>query len=357
MCSTSTRNSFSVHDFTDSLVAAGYDNTGMVADPSSLPEYDRHNVESALRRPTWRYDRAITLYDAGGRYSPMLDGPMTTAFLRMHGIRNRLLRAGVSPVDFPIKCPLHLRHMIAAEEFFLHADSWRKACLEARILAGQESDQISEACCLSVQAVHWYERLFFQVADRLQAPDWIIGSVIGPIAQAGIDEVSQEHALRFLGYIGGEHIVEQLVRGGSSHQIPTSASEVYSFLDSRIQVALRVQTYLGISAMKPSRFDTNPLLSSYAKQQDLDLRATGESEQASWIRSYIESVAKNTQVPRGSEIDKLPSDSHLRSYSVGCVELRADEQNRYSKGGLPYFDRLQAFKLPEPNSQVNIEDE
>jgi hypothetical protein len=51
--------------------------------------------------------------------------------------------------------------------------------VQARLLARQTCDEIQGATKVSAAAIESYEALFFNVTDRLDAPDWICGNAIG----------------------------------------------------------------------------------------------------------------------------------------------------------------------------------
>src|SRR5438309_1128734 len=49
----------------------------------------------------------------------------------------------------------------------------RHWAIEARLLAGEPAESIAKKTAATAEVVEWYERLFFNVSDRLEAPDYI----------------------------------------------------------------------------------------------------------------------------------------------------------------------------------------
>lgn len=73
--------------------------------------------------------------------------------------------------------------------------------VEARILARQTDDEIATRTGLAPAVVGWYEVLFFNVRDRLNARDWIICRAIGSGFSVACQDLGQ--VLRAVGYLGG----------------------------------------------------------------------------------------------------------------------------------------------------------
>jgi hypothetical protein len=63
------------------------------------------------------------------------------------------------------------------------APALAKAELEALILAGKPVEKIARHVGLDPETVRWYERLWFDVRDRLRRPGWVAQAVIGSLHQ------------------------------------------------------------------------------------------------------------------------------------------------------------------------------
>jgi hypothetical protein len=86
-----------------------------------------------------------------------------------------------------------------------------RGILEARILARLPVDQVAAACQLTVGAVRAYEALFFDVADDLNFPDYIVMAVIGEKLHCGLTAADVDIILKHVGYFGGPILVDWLV--------------------------------------------------------------------------------------------------------------------------------------------------
>jgi hypothetical protein len=106
----------------------------------------------------------------------------------------------------------------------------RRLQLHARILARTAEEQIAKSLSLMVETIQFYGRWFFDVADRLDAPDFVILGVIenepGPY----------EQELLRLAYAGGPAVAEHLLLGfDPGAQRPKTAGEVEGFLRNQIR--------------------------------------------------------------------------------------------------------------------------
>jgi hypothetical protein len=110
----------------------------------------------------------------------------------------------------------------------LHPPHLRLA-VEARILAGEPFDVIGRKWALTTEAVSIFERLFFGVAEKLQAPTWIATRAIGVEIH-----VVTEHDLgtlwRHAGYFHGPLVLDSLIHGTINLVRPESAEQLNQFL-------------------------------------------------------------------------------------------------------------------------------
>ena len=96
---------------------------------------------------------------------------------------------------------------------------WR---LEAQVLSGRPVDEVSERCNLPPEVVAIYEALFFDVADRLRARDYIQLRAIG--MQGFEPEFRPDLAMlaKALAYAGGPLVLDTLIEAvdsvGDDHQ-------------------------------------------------------------------------------------------------------------------------------------------
>jgi hypothetical protein len=114
-----------------------------------------------------------------------------------------------------------------------------KASLEARILARQPVIDIAKRLCMRAGAVESYERLFYNIEDRLDAIDWINLRVLGNTKNGTAEHEDRGALLRLFGYHFGPVAVDELVADFSAATPrPGDLSEVPAAFDDDIRRTL-----------------------------------------------------------------------------------------------------------------------
>jgi hypothetical protein len=104
--------------------------------------------------------------------------------------------------------------MAAFEEAYgLYAGpaSFTRRELEARLLAGELFEQVAVKCGASLEAIEAYQSLFFNVADRLGATDYIATTAIGRKLHTGLTAGDVDALLKVFAYGGGPLVLDQAV--------------------------------------------------------------------------------------------------------------------------------------------------
>ena len=96
--------------------------------------------------------------------------------------------------------------------------------LQARVLAGHTVEELAKMFGMDRAIINMYQRLFFTVADRLRARDWILMQAIN------IWDKTPESLIKWLGYFGGPLVLDcflpyLLTNSRSVHKSPYSAAE------------------------------------------------------------------------------------------------------------------------------------
>jgi hypothetical protein len=127
-----------------------------------------------MRPPAWRWLRAAYLLARRQKPLRRLDDQHLTHITRFQ----ELLGACRAEQDlFALRALMPA--LFEAYNIYCHAAPAIRYELQARILAAEPHARIGRKLALTEDAVIEYERTFFNVQDRLQAPSWIMHQVIG----------------------------------------------------------------------------------------------------------------------------------------------------------------------------------
>jgi len=210
----------------------------------SLSDLDRFDLD---QKPAWRYERVLASIGPvrpprhlthGDRYVRR----MREWLLRLRGAGDAAARERLA-VDFAGPA--------GAMKIHNEADAILRLRVEAGILARESDAAIAEKEVITPESVDWYEKVYFNVRDRIDASDWIVRQVLE--RQPGGAYPTDEHALKAFAYFCGRAAFEYLLSGFHSKSHPADPAELGSTLDEAISNRTMIN-----AAMAVSRFDLRP---------------------------------------------------------------------------------------------------
>lgn len=159
---------------------------------------------SPFRRPAWRWNLARDYARRGLHDRAEFPGWLveTVDFLRAHRLGKRTARIDHLTSCFP---DLSKAFDLAREK------TPRRWQVEARLLAGQTSEEIAHRCDLPAAVVENFEIVFFNVRDRLEARDWVVCSLIGSPVWQGFGPDDIRRLWRFAGYFWGPVFLDVVI--------------------------------------------------------------------------------------------------------------------------------------------------
>ena len=194
----------------------------MLVNPNSL-------LQGPLLRPQWRLERVVQLISH--RPIPLQPGRYDDHYVRAYyRIMLDLAAAGddAEKLDqvfrqYPAVCHAHRLHY--------SADLERRQILEARLLTSETFAEIAVRLATEPSVIEYYERLFFNIRDRLQSSGWIILAGIG--RRSGSPDDQRGYVYRLFAYFGGPLVLDAVISGMESTEIPRQAEDVPSWFTRR----------------------------------------------------------------------------------------------------------------------------
>lgn len=226
------------------------------------------------------------------------------------------------------KCRRKFPSISLAHQIRFDPQEGRRDALEAMLLAGCAPKTVAEVCSLELAVVWIYIELFFDVLDRLHAPDFISSQILG-LHRTDLDE--QEHQRRaklWLAWLRGPSIIPSLLFPGYGVGDADEQSAVgdwwmdfsLKLLDRETGLASLLGQLDGEQLRQLSRYRVR------AREQ----REAGQGSQAQQdfcrnIETFlagIELTVGAKGIPNGAE----------RKYYTSAVEPRADEWDAIARG-------------------------
>lgn len=329
-----------------------------------MPKKRTHKVQiikhSPYRPVNWRYNRITELMSATGRDRFPIGGVDDTEtvsgyrFIKQWDriaeqsdpeyVQDRLAEL------FPDNPPLYY-----AYEIFLRPDDDHcKLSLEARILAKQTNEQIATALCIyDPETINWYERLFFNVRDRLNSVDYISKQVIGSVLGRGNIEGSEINSIsaKFFGYFGGETILEFMLHGiDRAISPPRSGENIQEYADAFVNSTIRGRSMMVSQQFQVDTYKVIPLLELHTKLIEEHNKSKLVSGPKNQLEDVVSALVMAVPWSVGQNRQQTLEQSPLGKY-IGdsiAVEPRASDMLLIGSGeDVPHLNLIKNMKLPE----------
>jgi hypothetical protein len=194
-------------------------------------------TQNPFSPPSWRWDLAGK-QPAQGRRSIGADDD----WILLEARRYRAAVASGSSAAFLTKrWPVLHQAVLLAE-----AEGPRRWEIEARLLAGQTSEEIGAACAYDPAVVDAFADLFFDIRPNLDSVDWISLQVIGPRALRGFEPGDVKGIWRSVGFFLGPAALDVVIAVTQELELPPTTRKT---LGPGEQYLLRLDVRLTIAAM------------------------------------------------------------------------------------------------------------
>ncbi len=122
--------------------------------------------------------------------------------------------------------------MHVAHDVYYSRDEMSRGILEARLLTREGPATVANRFGATVGVVDAYERLFFNVPDRLDQPDWIRAQVLSmtggrePTPTAQTQSTTLPQVYRHIAYHGGALALDLALDGVARSPLPKSPEKL-----------------------------------------------------------------------------------------------------------------------------------
>lgn len=317
-----------------------------------------YQIFSPFREPKWRLNRVLTLVDHEPR-------PLRSSRRRddayIMAYRKFLLKFRTCEDDearlamFPAFPGLFYAHLL-----YYHPDREWRALVEACILAGMPDEEVAAELSTLPETVTWYERIFFNVRDRLDCEIWIIKNLLGrPEERRGgqdgrISDDQWAMLLKLFGYYGGPAVLKVLLAGFQRRgQRPRSAEEVRDWYDEAAITNIRRQAVAGARTFEVNKYNIMQLLDLHTRLLEL-ARATEQGAPSSDVEQNVEALIHGLSWTAGAA-GRMKAAPALLTFQDTDAELRADEALAMAAGYPVETEGVQQLRIAVSSEQEQKE--
>jgi hypothetical protein len=205
--------------------------------------------------------------------------------------------------------------------------------VQASLLAGLSYDKIAETNGLLSSSVEWYEKIHFNVADRLHQRGWIINQILGPAAGRGILYRTEDMTMKLFAYCGGPEVYEFVRTAFMNEPVPRTPAEVRTFISQHVSNGVGRRAAWEVSGhFTVNEFNITDLLNAHAKFLELE-QELGAGQARNYIEANLQALLKNTRWSVGEK--RISANDRIRGMDEGSLELYDEELMAVAAGNEP----------------------
>lgn len=298
--------------------------------------------KNPFRPVHWRWERAEAIADGKASSSRRLDDE---SIRRATRFRRRELKCKTAADEAELvesDEALYFAKKIYSQKRTNGTDAIVAHALEARILAGQTPAEIAAKGVVDADVVTAYGDCFFDVAHRLDQPDYIMFAAIEPAIYSGLRDRRQDLLWKLFAYKGGPVILDVILTFSNRPMMPRDVSEVEAYFHADIKTQLQRKAVIAAHVVPLNDMNTMLILDQYQKLVELDRAVHGDTGGGDHLAANVKAVfmAMPFVMSDGETAGGLlPTDGT-------AVELRGDEIISLSLGRtIPTID-ADAYDYP-----------
>lgn len=258
---------------------------------------------------------------------------------------------------------MYYAHLIYANR---HTSRRVAMLIEARLLAGFTSLEICKECETIPQTIDFYEKIFFNVCDRLHASDWILNHVLTPaimeppLAQVseGVDLVKQyqrpqvgepfyDATLKYFAYFGGKVMCNFMIHGARRSIQPHSEEDLLDYLEEEFKHKLYRRTVSSLQTFEINKFNVTELFANFTSIMSIRLNSDSQESQKTAINQNMSRMLKDMPWAVGDKGAENFAGTGVESFDNSSVELRTKDLMELSAGSTDESVRhLLEIKMP-----------
>jgi hypothetical protein len=330
-------------------------------------------IYDPFRTPDWRYKRAMAIVNHNGRCGTHDDE--YTKVLR-HFVATQRNGTDKARAQLKTKRPgLITAWQINAQRI---DDFQTPTMIECRLLAGMSNAEIAaEIGCID-DVIEWYEAVFFNVRDRLQAHDWIVRHVLmpainnnrgymsprkrkkpkdpkdrrDPMPDTGNEALAEpfyDSTLKFFGYFGGPLLVEYMISGFRRGVMAHTRDDFTGWFDQHFSHGIRRRSSTAVGMFNVNKYNVMQLFETHARLMEIDRNTESNEDASSTIENNILGFMRN--MPWGVAADGAENFKGTRVIDMDtkAAELRDDELLMLASGEEPESIKgIEALSMPSP---------
>jgi len=259
----------------------------------------------ANRHPAWRFVRATQLVRDRIPPHPLRDDAAILAMRRYLITRRDYGRRVRDTEELEFVLAERFKQVWNAERIYSRGeDSRSRYELEALILARQPVSKIASRLSIDTKTVVTYEKLFFNVADKINSRGFIVANAILPTFMSGLSNRTPSGAAKYFAYFAGVHALNAILDAFSENYAPLAEEHDWeSWATSKFREAFATSAVVSMMYMEPTQFNVRNILEGFYNLIALSHRERVGTGGNNNINAAFEIFVQNNKQLVGSEAD------------------------------------------------------
>lgn len=243
-----------------------------------------------------------------------------------------------------------------AHSIHFHPDKEWRSVAQGFLLTGDTLESCAAALDTLPEALDWYERLFFNVRDRLEAEAWVAKTVLGSSAyraanrEGSVTENQQDILFKLFGYYGGPIILKIVISGFRRGSLPRRPEEISPWFDSTFTMLIKSRATQAARVFQINKYNVMQLMEiqcSIMTSERSVLQGGPETDVEQNVQAFMERIPWVMAKKGAKDLDNNALEQH---YATSSVEPRADEQMALALGQTP--DQLKLAEASHDSSRI-----
>jgi hypothetical protein len=253
----------------------------------------RYYTSNPLRPPQWRAERVWRMLEQ--RPLPLRSRGYDDRYVRTY---RRWLISHLAASNEKKRQDARLELLHAYDAHMLQYDPHRttRDILQARLLTNEPLSKISQLMSIDETTIIYYEKLFFDVRDRLGCRDWIMKAVLRPgecLAANGVSIAADEqraYVYRYVAFFGGTPALDAMIAEIGSVSLPDRQEDIAPWLEGALKQGLRTRAVAAAVLLEVDRTNVMTFLKFALKLGAKT--STGSRQSERMDEGYVHKVAE-----------------------------------------------------------------
>ena len=228
-----------------------------------------------------------------------------------------------------------------AHAIHFHPDKEWRSIAQGFLLTGDPLEECSAVLDTLPEALHWYEKLFFNVRDRLDAEVWVAKTILGSSAyraanrEGTVTDNQQDLLFKLFGYYGGPLILRIVISGFRRGSLPRRREEIGPWFDDTFTTLIKSRSAQAARVFQINKYNVMQLMDIQCGIMVAErsvAQGGPETDVEQNVKAFMERIPWFMAKKNAKD---LSGDSVALHYATSAIEPRADDQMAMALGFTP----------------------